>query len=164
MSEWMLRDLAAASALRYVALATSTSPAATRRADRPHGAECDVAGQGRVPAGGGCTPVDIDFRHRLSDAGRHGRTRYIHVEDLAAAHLKALDYLRAGGDSTTLKLRLRPRLQRPDVLQMVERINDGQPLSVVLGRAALAIHLRLWRMLNGSARCSAGSRSSTISR
>jgi UDP-glucose 4-epimerase len=27
---------------------------------------------------------------------------YIHVEDLAAAHLKALDYLRAAGASTTL--------------------------------------------------------------
>ena len=29
---------------------------------------------------------------------------YVHVDDLAVAHMRALDYLRAGGDSTTLNL------------------------------------------------------------
>jgi UDP-glucose 4-epimerase len=29
---------------------------------------------------------------------------YLHVEDLAAAHLNALDYLRAGGKSVTLNV------------------------------------------------------------
>ena len=37
---------------------------------------------------------------------------YIHVEDLARAHLLAVDYLRDGGAVADAELRLRPRLQR----------------------------------------------------
>ena len=37
---------------------------------------------------------------------------YIHVDDLARAHLEALDYLRGGGASIDAQLRLRARLQR----------------------------------------------------
>jgi UDP-glucose 4-epimerase len=58
---------------------------------------------------------------------------YIHVEDLAAAHLKALDYLRAGGDSTTLNCGYGHGYSVRDVLQMVERVNGGQALNVVQG-------------------------------
>ncbi len=38
---------------------------------------------------------------------------YIHVEDLAAAHLKALDYLRGGGRSETMNCGYGTGLQRP---------------------------------------------------
>jgi UDP-glucose 4-epimerase len=46
--------------------------------------------------------ADLRLRHRLPDAGRHGVRDYIHVEDLADAHIKALDYLRTGGESRIL--------------------------------------------------------------
>ena len=55
---------------------------------------------------------------------------YIHVEDLAAAHLKALDYLRAGGDSTTLNCGYGHGYSVREVLSTVERVN-GNPLDVV---------------------------------
>jgi UDP-glucose 4-epimerase len=55
---------------------------------------------------------------------------YIHVEDLAAAHLKALDYLSAGGGSTTLNCGYGHGYSVRDVLGTVERVN-GKPLNVV---------------------------------
>ena len=54
---------------------------------------------------------------------------YIHVEDLAAAHLKALDYLRAGGESTTLNCGYGHGYSVREVLEMVEKVN-GRPLNI----------------------------------
>ena len=103
MSEWMLRDLAAAGGPRYVALRYFNV------------AGCDP--DGRI---GQSTPgatlltkvackVALGKRDKLSIFGTDYETPdgtgvrdYIHVEDLASAHLRALDYLEAGGDSTTL--------------------------------------------------------------
>ena len=55
---------------------------------------------------------------------------YIHVEDLATAHLDALDYLRAGGGSTTLNCGYGHGYSVREVLRTVERVN-GKPLEVV---------------------------------
>lgn len=55
---------------------------------------------------------------------------YIHVEDLAGAHLKALDYLRAGGDSVTLNAGYGHGYSVREVLQMVEKVN-GKPLKII---------------------------------
>jgi UDP-glucose 4-epimerase len=55
---------------------------------------------------------------------------YIHVEDLAAAHLRALDYLRAGEASTTLNCGYGSGFSVRQVLDQVARV-AGQPLTTV---------------------------------
>lgn len=54
---------------------------------------------------------------------------YIHVEDLAAAHLHALDYLRAGGAPTTLNCGYGRGFSVREVLAEVARV-AGTKLSV----------------------------------
>jgi UDP-glucose 4-epimerase len=54
---------------------------------------------------------------------------YIHVEDLADAHLRALEYLRAGGASATLNCGYGHGYTVREVLRMVEQVN-GRPLRV----------------------------------
>ncbi|MDJ0656315.1 MAG: UDP-glucose 4-epimerase GalE [Xanthomonadales bacterium] len=54
---------------------------------------------------------------------------YIHVEDLAAAHLKALDYLREGGPSVTLNCGYGRGFTVREVMDAVERA-AGQKLAV----------------------------------
>jgi UDP-glucose 4-epimerase len=55
---------------------------------------------------------------------------YIHVEDLASAHLGALDYLQSGGASTTLNCGYGHGYSVREVVRMVERVNGGAPLPV----------------------------------
>ncbi len=55
---------------------------------------------------------------------------YIHVEDLASAHIKALDYLRAGGESTTLNAGYGHGYSVREVLDMVSKVN-GAPLKII---------------------------------
>ena len=54
---------------------------------------------------------------------------YIHVEDLAAAHLAALDYLRQGGESTTLNAGYGHGYSVREVIAMVEKV-AGRKLKV----------------------------------
>ena len=51
---------------------------------------------------------------------------YIHVSDLAEAHLKALAYLRAGGDSTVLNCGYGHGFSVREVLQMVGKVSGEQ--------------------------------------
>jgi len=55
---------------------------------------------------------------------------YIHVEDLAEAHLKALDYLRAGGASVTLNCGYGHGYSVREVLAAVEMVT-GKRLNIV---------------------------------
>jgi len=55
---------------------------------------------------------------------------YIHVEDLASAHLAALAYLRKGGDSTTLNCGYGHGYSVREVLDAVARVH-GEALSIV---------------------------------
>ena len=55
---------------------------------------------------------------------------YIHVEDLASAHLAALDYLRKGGDSTTLNCGYGHGYSVREVLDTVAKVH-GEPLNIV---------------------------------
>ncbi|MGH8114793.1 MAG: UDP-glucose 4-epimerase GalE [Rhodanobacteraceae bacterium] len=103
MSEWMLRDLAAAGGPRYVALryfnVAGCDPAgrigqSTKHATLLVKVACEAA---------------LGKRQRLSIYGTDydtpdgtGVRDYIHVDDLARAHLDALRYLRDGGESATL--------------------------------------------------------------
>lgn len=103
MSEWMLRDAAQAHDFRYVTLryfnvagadpqmrAGQTNPAATHLIK----VACEVA---------------VGKRRRMEVFGEDYDTPdgtcirdFIHVSDLAGAHLGALSYLKEGGDSCTL--------------------------------------------------------------
>jgi UDP-glucose 4-epimerase len=60
---------------------------------------------------------------------------YIHVEDLAAAHLNALDYMRRGGASTTLNCGYGHGYSVREVIAMVDRLN-GPPAQDDRGAAA----------------------------
>jgi UDP-glucose 4-epimerase len=52
---------------------------------------------------------------------------YIHVEDLASAHLNALDYLSNGGESQTLNCGYGHGYSVREVISMVDRLH-GQPI------------------------------------
>ena len=54
---------------------------------------------------------------------------YIHVTDLAAAHVDALNYLRAGGDSATLNCGYGRGLSVREIINTVEKLH-GSPLTV----------------------------------
>lgn len=123
MTEWMLRDLAYASPLRYVALRYfnvagsdpqgrigQSTPAATLLTK----VACEAA-VGKRPS------ISI-FGTDYATPDGTGVRDYIHVEDLADAHLKALAYLRKGGQSTTLNCGYGRGYSVREVLAMVERL------------------------------------------
>jgi len=103
MSEQMLRDVAAVNPLRYVALRYFNVAGAD-----PEGRIGQATPEATHLIKVACEHV-VGKRDRLSIFGTDYDTAdgtcvrdYIHVEDLAAAHLRALDYLRGNGASTTL--------------------------------------------------------------
>ncbi len=130
MSEWILRDVAAASDLRYVSLryfnVAGSDPLgrigqATRKATLLIKVACEAA-VGRRPH------VSI-FGTDYATPDGTGVRDYIHVEDLARAHLDALDYLRNGGATTVLNCGYGHGYSVREVLASVERIT-GKPLSI----------------------------------
>jgi UDP-glucose 4-epimerase len=131
MSEWMLRDLAEASALRYVILRYF-----------------NVAGADPLGRMGQATP-DATHLIKVACEAAAGRRRqvavygtdyptpdgtgirdYIHVEDLADAHLRALDYLREGGKSAILNCGYGHGYSVREVLDMVQKV-AGKRLDIV---------------------------------
>ncbi len=131
MTEWMLRDLAAAGGPAYVALRYFNV------------AGCDPGG--RI---GQSTPnatllvkvaceAAVGRRSHVSVFGTDyptpdgtGLRDYIHVEDLATAHLDALAYLRSGGESRVLNCGYGHGYSVREVLAAVERV-QGAPLKTV---------------------------------
>jgi UDP-glucose 4-epimerase len=132
MSEWMLRDLAAASPrLRYVALRYFNVAGSDPCGRIGHSAPTatllvKVACQVAAGARGNLSIFGTDY----PTPDGTGVRDYIHVEDLAAAHLKALDYLDRGGASTTLNCGYGHGYSVREVLQMVERV-AGKTLKVI---------------------------------
>ena len=133
MSEWMLRDLAAATALRYVVLryfnVAGSDPGGRIGQSTINGTlltkvACEVA-VGKRPH------VSIFGTDYPTQDGT-GVRDYIHVEDLAHAHLKALDYLQQGGESATLNCGYGHGYSVREVLATVERLN-GRPLPTIEG-------------------------------
>lgn len=131
MSEIMLRDLAAASPMRHVILRYFNV------------AGCDP--QGRIGQSTEkatlLTKVAVEAavgkRSHVSIFGTDyptpdgtGIRDYIHVEDLASAHLKALDYLRANGQSITLNAGYGHGYSVREVLDMVGKVH-GTPLNII---------------------------------
>ena len=105
MSEWMLRDVSAAHGLRYVALryfnVAGADPLARMGQRTPAATHLiKVACQAAL---GQRSSVQI-FGTNYATPDGTGVRDYIHIEDLAAAHLAALGYLEGGGASTTLNV------------------------------------------------------------
>jgi UDP-glucose 4-epimerase len=130
MSEWMLRDLSAASAMTHVALryfnVAGSDPQgrigqSTRRATLLIKVACEAAVGKR-------DHVAI-FGTDYPTPDGTGIRDYIHVDDLADAHIRALEYLRAGGESTTLNCGYGHGYSVREVLDTVARV-DGNPLKI----------------------------------
>ena len=131
MSEWMLRDVSAASDLKHVALryfnvAGSDSECRVGQATPKATLLVKVACEAVV----GKRPHVSIFGTDYPTPDGTGVRDYIHVEDLATAHLNALDYLRAGGASTVLNVGYGHGYSVREVLQSVERVS-GERLTVV---------------------------------
>jgi UDP-glucose 4-epimerase len=131
MSEWMLRDLAASGGPRYVALRYFNV------------AGCDP--QGRIgqstknatllvkvacEAALGKRPHVAVFGTDYATPDGTGVRDYIHVDDLAQAHLDALVYLRDGGASTVLNVGYGHGYSVRQVLDAVARAH-GAPVPAV---------------------------------
>lgn len=131
MSEIMLRDLAAASTLRHVTLryfnVAGCDPQGRIGQNTPNATllvkvACEHAAGKRPSLAVFGTDYDTPDGTCIRD--------YIHVEDLSAAHVQALDYLRNGGDSVTLNCGYGHGYSVREVIDAVRRVS-GQPLNVV---------------------------------
>jgi len=131
MSEWMLTDLATAGGPRYVSLRYFNV------------AGCDPAGRiGQSTIGAtllvkAACEAALGVRKELAIYGTDystpdgtGVRDYIHVSDLADAHLRALDYLRRGGKSVTLNCGYGHGSSVRQVLASVARAH-GRPVPYV---------------------------------
>ena len=131
MTEHMLRDLGAAGDLRYVILRYFNVAGSD-----PHGR----IGQSTP---GATLLIKVAAEHAMGKRDAlyifgtdyptpdgTGVRDYIHVEDLADAHLKAIDYLRAGGESQILNCGYGHGYSVREVIETVQRVH-GAPLTVI---------------------------------
>ncbi len=130
MSEQMLKDLGAATELRYIVLryfnVAGCDPEgrigqSTRNATLLTKVACEAATGKREKVFIFGTDYDTPDGTGVRD--------YIHVVDLAAAHIKALEHLCNGGDSATLNCGYGHGYSVREVLDMVSKVN-GKPLQI----------------------------------
>jgi UDP-glucose 4-epimerase len=127
MTEWMLRDTAAATQLRHVTLryfnVAGSDPGGRIGQSTPRATLLvKVACEAAVGKRESITIFGTDY----PTPDGTGVRDYIHVEDLADAHLKALSYLRGGGDSATLNCGYGHGYSVREVLDAVERLSGKQ--------------------------------------
>ena len=131
MTEWMLHDLAMAGGPSYVALryfnVAGCEPGGTIGQSTP---DATLLVKVACEAAVGKRPGVSIFGTDYPTPDGTGLRDYIHVEDLAAAHIDALAYLRAGGESTTLNAGYGHGYSVREVLKAVELAN-GAPLRIV---------------------------------
>jgi len=130
MSEHMLRDLGKASdmthvILRYFNVAGSDPDGRIGQSTRNATLLIKVAAE-----------VAVGKRDQLYVFGTDyptpdgtGVRDYIHVDDLADAHIKALEYLRRGGESVTLNCGYGHGYSVREVIDAIDRVN-GTPIKV----------------------------------
>jgi UDP-glucose 4-epimerase len=130
MSEWLLRDLAAASEFRYVAL-RYFNVAGSDRGGRIGQATLNATLLIKVACEaivGKRSHIDI-YGTDYATADGTGVRDYIHIEDLARAHVDALDHLRAGGAPVALNCGYGHGYSVRQVLESVQRV-AGKPLII----------------------------------
>jgi UDP-glucose 4-epimerase len=131
MTEWMLRDLAIAGGPSYVALryfnVAGCEPSGTIGQSTP---KATLLVKVACEAATGKRPHVSVFGTDYPTPDGTGLRDYIHVDDLATAHLDALRYLRDGGESTTLNCGYGHGYSVREVLSAVERANDA-PLTII---------------------------------
>jgi UDP-glucose 4-epimerase len=125
MTELMLRDTAKATALRYVALRYFNVAGAD-----PHGRSGQSTARATHLIKVACETA-LGERPHLEVFGTDYPTPdgtcirdYIHVTDLARAHLDALRYLRAGGESEVLNCGYGNGFSVLDVISSVKRVSQ----------------------------------------
>ncbi len=127
MTEWMLRDVAAASDLRYVALryfnVAGCDPQTRIGQSTPNATllikvACEVAVGKRAA-------ISI-FGTDYPTPDGTGIRDYIHVEDLANAHLGALAYLRKGNASNIMNVGYGHGYSVREVLNAVIKVNGAK--------------------------------------
>jgi UDP-glucose 4-epimerase len=131
MSEWMLRDTAAAFPMRYVALryfnvagADPESRIGQRTPEATHliKVSCQAALGLRDSVAIYGTDYDTSDGTGIRD--------YIHIEDLSSAHLSALSYLQNGGDSTVVNVGYGRGYTVREVIDVVRRVS-GTAFTVI---------------------------------
>ena len=130
MSEHMLKDLSHATALRHVILryfnvAGSDPDGKIGQSTRNATLLIKVAAEVAV----GKREKLVVFGTDYPTPDGTGIRDYIHVSDLASAHLSALDYLRKGGSSTLVNCGYGKGFSVREVIDSISRI-DGKPLNV----------------------------------
>ena len=129
MSEWMLRDASHAHGMRHVAL----------RYFNVAGADPQARMGQRTPEATHLIKVScqaaLGMRDKVAIFGTDyptpdgtGIRDYIHIEDLASAHLAALRYLEGGGESTVLNVGYGRGSSVREVIDVVRRIS-GVPFT-----------------------------------
>ncbi len=124
MSEWMLRDLSAATPLRHVVLryfnvAGSDPEGRIGQSTAKATLLIKVAAEHAV----GKRPHVSVFGTDFATPDGTGVRDFIHVADLASAHLNALDYLRAGQPSLIANVGYGQGYSVREVLDSVEKIS-----------------------------------------
>lgn len=124
MSEWMLRDVAAAHGMQYVALryfnVAGADPLARIGQRTPEATHLiKVACQTAL----GQRPSIAIYGTDYPTPDGTGIRDYIHIEDLAAAHLAALRYLEQGGASTAMNVGYGRGSSVREVLAMAKQVS-----------------------------------------
>jgi UDP-glucose 4-epimerase len=146
MSEWMLGDVARAYGLTYVALryfnVAGADPRGRSGQSSPNATHLiKVACQAALGQRAGLEVFGTDYPTPDGTCVRD----YIHVTDLACAHLAALDHLRKGGGSLTLNCGYGRGYSVKEVIDVVKQVSGvdfpvklsdrraGDPASLIAG-------------------------------
>lgn len=131
MSEWMLRDVAEAHGFQYVALryfnVAGADPQARMGQRTPEATHLiKVACQTALGMRDSICVYGTDY----PTPDGTGVRDYIHIEDLASAHLRALEYLEKGGESTAMNVGYGHGSSVREVLDVVKKIS-GTELKII---------------------------------
>ena len=124
MSEWMLRDAALAHGFSYAALryfnVAGADPQARMGQRTPEATHLiKVACQAALGMRDGVSIFGTDY----DTPDGTGVRDYIHIEDLAAAHLYALDYLQRGGASSAINVGYGQGESVRQVIEVVKKVS-----------------------------------------
>jgi len=124
MTEWMLEDAAKAHGLSYVILryfnVAGADPKGRSGQSSPNATHLiKVASQAALGQRDGLTVFGTDYATPDGTCVRD----YIHVTDLARAHLAALDHLRGGGESLTLNCGYGRGYSVKEVVEVVKKVS-----------------------------------------